>query len=108
MISNERLDKCINYLAETDQPYAKAKSFMLGIEHQKNTILGVQQLESDLKAVANKRADAYTSKAFEEWRREYRDAVYDFEILKNKRVTATLIIDVWRSEFSARKQGIVL
>ncbi len=108
MITNERRDECLCYLAESDESYARAKAYMIGLENQKNTILSTQQLDSDCKTVADSKADSYTSIAYSRWVDQFKNAVYDYEILKNKRSTAALVIELWRSEFSALKQGIVI
>jgi len=107
-ITSERRETCLNYLAETDIEYAKAKALMIGLEHQKYTVLSTQQLDSDYSSIGESKADAYTTKAYRLWRADYRDAVYDFELLKNKRSTATLIVELWRSELSARKAGMIV
>ncbi len=108
MISADRRDSCLNYLSDTDKPYAHAKMMVVKCEDQKATILAREFLHSDQKTMDAKKADSYTSPAYREWREGHRNAVYDFEILRNQRINAALIIELWRSEFSARKMGIVV
>ncbi len=108
MISAEHRDDNLNYLALTDEPFAKAKSYMIGLEKQERTILATCVLASHEKTVQMKEAEARTSKAYRTWKTSYQDSVYDYEIVKNKRQTATLVIELWRSEFSGLKQGIIL
>lgn len=81
---------------------------MLGIEAQKKTVLSVQLLDSDLKTVARKEAEAYASLAYRKWIESYKNAVYEYEVIRNTRSYYTLIFECWRSEHSARKQGAII
>jgi len=108
MISFEKRDSCLEFLAATDAPLATAKAYMLGMEDQKYTILSTEQIESKHKAIGNKKADAYTTKAYFDWCKKHRDSVYDYELLRNQRTTALLFIECWRSENSARTKGLIL
>lgn len=108
MIGVEKRDQCLEYLAATDEPFAKAKAYMLGVEDQKSTILAGQFLRSTLNTVDAKKAESQTSKEYWDWREKHKDSVYDYEIMRNKRSTAALFIELWRSEFSARKQGMII
>jgi len=107
MITAENRDANLDYLATTDEPYARAKSYMVGLDKQERTVLATSVLTSREKTVQMKEAEARVSKPYREWKTSYQDAVYDYEILRNKRTTAALVIELWRSEFSALKQGIV-
>ncbi len=107
MITAEKRDEQLEFLATTDESYALAKSCMVGYEKQERTVLGMSVLESKEKTVQLKEAEARISKSYRTWKTAYQDSVYDYEILRNKRTTAALIIELWRSEFSALKQGIV-
>jgi len=107
MISAEKRDASLEYLVSTDEKIAEAKAVMISVENQKKSIIAIQTLQSDLKSQGLREHDAYTTKEYWQWRDKYRDAVYEYEIIRNKRVTATLIVEIWRSEFSARKQGMI-
>ena len=110
MIDTDRRDKAMAYLAETDKPYAKARAYMLGLEKQEKTIIGLKILEQKGKdgTVGEKEALARTSHEYKCWREDYENAVADYETYRNRRHTADLVIEVWRSEFSAKKQGIIV
>lgn len=104
MIDTERRDKALQYLIDTDEKAAKARAYMLGLMKQESTIVGslILQLKG---TVAEKEAGAKTSHEYKCWREDYENAVADFEIYKNRRHTAELIIEVWRSEGANRRQG---
>lgn len=104
MISESRLQKALTYLAETDEGAASAKASMIGIEHQEKTVLGVRFLD-EVGTVAEREAKARTSPEYQEWQESYKSAVYDYEILRNKRVTETLVIEVWRTIQANQRKG---
>lgn len=103
-ISEDRLQRSLTYLAESDEEFAKAKGFMEGMSKQEKTVLGMVFLE---KTGTNQEREyqARTSNEYEEWRVKYQGAVCDYELYRNKRITETLIVDVWRSLNSNRRQA---
>lgn len=107
MIDKERRDKALQYLIDTDEPAAKARAYMLGIEKQEKSVIGMEILEQKGKdgTVGEKEAKARTSSAYIAWREDYKNAVADFEIYRNRRHTADLVIECWRSENANRRQG---
>jgi len=108
MINVKKLETSMDYLAMTDEVYAGCKTNMIRLDKQEKTILARELLISTRKTQGMKEAEARISSAYSQWHSDYCDAVYEFELVKNKRISASLVIEVWRSEFSARKQGIVL
>lgn len=108
MISQDRLQKSLTYLAETDESHATAKALMKGLEKQEKTIKGQAFLATAGQGtIAEREAKAYTSQEYIKWRQSYEDAVCDFEILNNKRSREILVIEVWRSLNASRRQGNV-
>ena len=106
MITEQRLTQALKYLAETDEPAAKAKAYMLGLEGQEKTILATQFLGIE-GTVAVRDATARTTQAYATWLTQYKESVYDFEILRNKRSTEALIVEVWRSLNANQRRGNV-
>lgn len=104
MISDEKLQKALHYLATTDETCAMARGLMVGLEKQEKTILGVEY-GSATGTVGDRDAAARTSDQYREWREKYETAVVDYEILRNKRNTASVIVEVWRSENANRRSG---
>lgn len=104
MISEDRLQKSLTYLAETDRSAAAAKAEMLGYEHQEKTVLGVEFL-SATGTVAEREAKARTSAAYLEWRDKYEKAVLEYETLRTKRNTETLMVEVWRTLQANQRKG---
>lgn len=108
LVSEERLQKALSYLATTDEPVSKAKARMKGLETQKDTIKAVAFLEAEGKGSQGEREHiAKASEAYRQWVSDYEEAVLDFELLNNKRNTEAMIVEVWRSLNASRRMGNV-
>ena len=106
MISEERLQKALTYLVDTDNEVAVKKAYMKGLEKQEKSIRAAAFLEQEGKdTVAGREARAYDSELYRKWVKDYEDAVVDYESLNNKRITEMTMIEVWRSLNAARRQG---
>lgn len=104
MISQDRLEKALTYLSTTDEPFAQARGLMEGISKQEKTVLGMVFLEKT-GTNQDREYQARTSNEYEEWRVKYQGAVCDYELYRNKRITETMIVEVWRSLNSNRRQA---
>lgn len=107
MIDQVRAEKALDYLAHSDEMCAKARSYMLGLERQEKTILSIEILKSQGSSVQEREAQARTSENYKDWMVKYEGAVYDFEVLRNRRTTAELLIEFWRSLNANRRGGNV-
>lgn len=104
IVSDERVQKALSYLALTDEKCAKAKSLMLGLEHQLKTVKSVVYMQSE-GTVAERDATAYSSQEYREHVQKLEDATYDYELMRNKRLTEELIVECWRSVNANRRRG---
>ena len=107
MITIEQRDEDFQYLLDTDETLARAKAYMEGIIDQKSTVLALEQLESNSRTIANAKAEAYVSNEYDLWCRKKRTAIYDYEKIRQERITRILRIECWRSENSARTKGVI-
>lgn len=106
MITEDRLQKALHYLAETDEPHAQAKALMKGLEKQEKTVKARAFIEAKGQGgVAEREAIAVTSKEYTDWNGRYEDSIMDYEVLNNKRLREQLVIEVWRSLNSSRNKG---
>jgi len=103
-ITQERMEKSLEYLVSTDEPCAKAKSYLEGLKETKKTILAVEFLSVEGTG-QTKDAIALASDNFHIWQNSYKDAVYDYETMRNKRITETLVVETWRSLGANRRQA---
>lgn len=104
---DERVEKAINYLAETDEPSAKAKTLYHGLEAQIKTVqaLEFKKLPKSGMTIPEKEAEVYVSQPYIEHHKKIYDAMLDFEIYRNRRSTAEIIVEYWRSVQANKRQG---
>lgn len=104
IIPDERCDKAIHYLHDTDDEAAIAKvdvqKFKDEIEAREDAVF--LRLEGSVeKRKAMARTDPETVKA----RNDYYSVLLKFERLFNKRKTAERIIELWRTVSSNKRAG---
>jgi hypothetical protein len=104
IVSDDRVQKALSYLALTDEKCAKAKSLMLGLEHQLKTVKSVGYMQSE-GTVAERESQAYTSQSYKDHVHKLEEATYDYELMRNKRLTEELIVECWRTTQANRRRG---
>lgn len=108
MVKKEEIDRCVEYLSSTDEAFAFARTLVEGLRRQEKTVLAVHMLSSPCKTQGMKEASALSSTEYGRWRKKYTDATLEYELVKNKRSTASLLVDLYRTELSARKMGVII
>lgn len=105
---DERVERALNYLAETDEPAAKAKTLYHGFEAQIKTVqaLEFKKLPKSGMTIPEKEAEVYTSQPYIEHHKKIYEAMLDFELFRNRRNTAELLLEYWRSVNSNKKAGL--
>lgn len=105
---DERVEKAVNYLATTDEPAAKAKTLFKGLEAQIKTIEAVEFKKTSASGmtVPEKWAEVHTSQSYLDHHKKIYDAMLDHELLQNRRGTAELLFEYWRSMNSNKRQGV--
>ena len=103
-IPDERLQKALDFLAGTDLKAANAKALVEGLSEQRKTIKSILYINAtgDQK---KREAEAYSADEYILHIEKYQNAIADFETLKNRRMTASLIVEVWRSCNANRRNG---
>jgi len=103
-IPDERLQKALDFLAGTDLKAANAKALVEGLSEQRKTIKSILYINAtgDQK---KREAEAYSADEYILHVEKYQNAIADFETLKNRRMTASLIVEVWRSCNANRRSG---
>ena len=106
MISRERMEKALTFLAETDSKCGYHKTHVEKMKLKAKAIYGAQYLLTE-GTVDERKSMAENSKAHQDALESYFEAMNAYEALKNKRDTEALVIDVWRTlEASRRKNNI--
>jgi len=102
--TEKEIGGALEYLKTTDESYAKAKSYVKGLEHKKKVILAEAYLEAT-GTNGEREQKAQVDKGHREWIAIHEEAVLDMEILAAKRKRAELTIDVWRSLNANQRKG---
>lgn len=102
----EACDSALQYLSSTDESCANARAFQLYLESKEKTILAMALL-GETGTVQERDAKARTCSSYLEWLEQYREAVADYELQRNKRKRAELTIEVWRSQNANMRRGNV-
>ena len=106
-INKERAEGALNFLIESDEEFATAKTEAKRAELYLKKSKAARFLTSKGSVEARKalaETDGQTGMAERAWL----EAEQDYETLRNRRDTATLVWEHWRSLLSARKQGTIV
>ena len=104
MISEDRVEKSLKFLRETDTLAANARAMMVGLDDQKKTIFAVEYVNAT-GSQGDKAEIARSSTAYIEHLKKYKDSVFDYEELRNRRQTEVLIVETWRSQNANMRRG---
>lgn len=104
IIPDERMDKAVNYLAEHD---SVAAELMAEVERTELKARAVKDalIKHGEGSLGDRTAAAGCDPAYLEAMEAHFVALRDYNVVKNRRSTAALVIDVWRSENANRRQG---
>ena len=98
------IEKDLKYLSETDEPYAKLKasteSIKDAIKHTKGKFIS----ESSL-SVSKAENEFYASQQYLDAIKLLKEGNENVFAMRNKRATAILRIDVWRTLEASRRKG---
>ena len=107
MISQDRLEKAMNYLATTDLKAAEWTAEAERMEFKARATKDAIFLHNpeNLKTVAEREAYAGSNSEYMMAMDAYFEALQESLAVKNKRQTEALVIDVWRSMNANRRQA---
>lgn len=98
-----RVEKCIHFLAETDEGFANLKASVGALEQLIKIAEAIGFLEAD-GTQENRKATARASTMYKDAVEAWSNAKADFHLLENKRSRAVIEIDVWRSVNASRRK----
>ncbi len=104
MISEERVEKAVEFMRDTANAYGAARGHVAFYEGNLRRVKALQMVGKPGSA-ADREATAYASGEYLEALEGLQNAVTDCETLRAKRDAAEMTIEVWRSQFSASKRG---
>lgn len=107
MISTERLQQALTYLAETDEQEAKLKALVEKNKRKMDAMFTTIAAHTK-GTVLEREAAAYGHADYISARDAYLLALSEHGAVKNKRATECIIVDVWRSLNAARNKGQIV
>jgi len=108
MITEERAEAAVEYLRDTADLYGQTCGREKLSDLSLKRIKALQMISAPPGSVADREAFAYASADYKAAMEEAKDATAERETVRAKRQAAELTIEVWRSQYSARKAGINL
>lgn len=104
MLNYQDAHNALMFLVETDESAAKAKSYYQALEDAKKTI-EAYEFSSASGSAAERKQKALASDEYLKHLGKIEKALLEYETLRNKRSTAALQIEMWRSINSNQKKG---
>jgi hypothetical protein len=104
MISDDRMEKALRFLAETDDELAEAEADLLRAEKLVEKVTDKIFLTSD-GSVADRKARASVSSELAPLEESQIQALVKHRQIKAKRDTEKLVIEVWRTYQANRRMG---
>ena len=100
MITDERVEKSIIYMAESDEPFAHAHDKAKATEKEEKIVKAVAFIHAKrlYDTIAEANAVAESSKEYKDWKEKWENALADVKLLENKRETEKVIWETWRTE----------
>ena len=105
-ITDEEVEKALNYLRDTAVDYAKWKSRARYLDKHRKSVRAAEFLAVEKsETVGYKEAKAENSQAYKDILIEYEEAEREFTLLDSRRNAAAVKIDAWRTIAATNRQG---
>lgn len=105
MITDQQLDKALEYLRESVQPASKAKSDMVLCEHWVKTTKARLMLESGVASVSGQEVVALAHEEYKQAVEAYGTAIELFTYHQMKRETAMAWLEAYRTQEASNRQN---
>lgn len=107
MIDEQRVEGAVEYLRDSAKDYGKKRGRASYLEANLRRVKSLEMV-SKSGGVGEREAAAYASEAYKEAMEQMENAVADVETIRALREAAVYTIETWRTQTSARKQGVNL
>jgi len=107
MIRDNEIDAHLDFLRDTSEDLGKQRGRMLYCESNLRRVKSLQMLIAPAGSQTSKEAYAYGTNEYRRAMEEHENAVAAYETCRALREHAIYCIEVWRSQNSNRRQGIV-
>ena len=105
MIDEDKVEAAVWYLRNSADSYGPARGHLAFSDANLRRVKSLKMLQEQ-GSVADREARAYASAEYLEAIEQLQNATADYETIRAKREAAVMMIELWRSQSSARKQGI--
>lgn len=105
MIDYTAAEKALDYLKHTDAEAARAKAHYAMLDDAKKTVLAMTYNEFDGGSAADRQKKAEGSQDYHNHLEKLKQAHIEWELLRNKRKSAEMQIEMWRSVNSNQRKG---
>lgn len=105
MIDYTDAEKALEYLKSTDREAARAKAYATFLDDAKKTVLAMTYNAFESGSAADKAKKAEGSQDYLDHIKKLQKANEDWEVLRNKRKSAEIQIEMWRSVNSNQRKG---
>lgn len=104
-ITEEQVEKCLDFLRDTAEEYAAWKSAEKYYTNKIKSVEATKFLEQSTGAVESRRLHARASDEYKQCLEDLREASYNAELLEARRSAAELKISYWQSAVKANRAG---
>lgn len=106
MITSERAEKALDFLVNTDARLAQLEGEVMNAEQRAEIEEQIAYLESTGSNIREREAKAKTASKYLAALSEVTRAEIDFKTLKYQRQSADILIGMFRTQESSRRQGV--
>jgi len=104
-ISEDEVERAINYLSKSAEDFAKWKGRMKFLELHRKSVRAAETLNASGNSMAENKERGEASKAYKNILIEYHEAVYEFELINAYRNAAEAKVEAWRTISSSNRKG---
>lgn len=104
-VTDDSIEAALNFIRDNSRPMADARSRAKFLEQKRKSLKAAAYLEADGKTIADRESAAYTDPEYLKCIEDYRQAVYDSELLTVQMRAAELRIEVWRTVNANNRRG---
>lgn len=104
-VTDESIESALNFLRDSSKALADWKARFKYLEQKRKTLKASAFLEAEGANVAERESAAYVDGEYLKCLDEYKEAVYEYEVLENQRRAAELRVEVWRTLAANQRRG---
>lgn len=104
-ITDQEIEKALNYLRDTAENYAKWKARMKYLESHRKSVRSAEVLNATGKTISENAHRGEASEAYKGVLIEYEEAVYEYTLLDARRHAAEAKIEAWRTISASMRRG---